>query len=158
MPTVNFAAAGDASGNDLIVVPAQWDLTNPSEDNGGIWPMPISSFQHFCVRVAAELSADINQSNNAAQTNFVNVTEDCCRPFRFLIGNPFERDIRARFVIGPLPRGYRVKVEAGGKKGNTLSLRPKEIRVATAQFVRPAGVEKERRTNDVVASITMRVR
>jgi hypothetical protein len=156
-PTVNFAAAGDASGNDLIVVPAQWDLTNPSEDNGGIWPMPISSFQHFCVRVAAELSADINQSNNAAQTNFVDVTEDCCRPFRFLIGNPFERDIRARFVIGPLPRGYRVKVEAGGKKGNTLSLRPKEIRVATAQFVRPARVEKERRTSDVVASITMRV-
>jgi hypothetical protein len=154
-PTVNFATAGDASGNDLIVVPAQWDLTNPSEDNGGIWPMPISSFQHFCVRVAAELSADINQSNNAAQTNFVDVTEDCCRPFRFLIGNPFERDIRARFVIGPLPRGYSVKVEAGGKDGNTLSLRPKEIRVATAQFVRPAGVEKERRTSDVVASISM---
>jgi WD40-like Beta Propeller Repeat len=156
-PTVNFATAGDGSGNDLIVVPAQWDLTNPSEDNGGIWPMPISSFEHFCVRVAAELSADINQSNNAAQTNFVDVTEDCCRRFRFLIGNPFERDIRTRFVIGPLPRGYSVKLEAGSKNRNTLSLRPKEIRVATAQFVRPAGVEKERRTSDVVASISMRV-
>jgi hypothetical protein len=156
-PTVNFATAGDASGNDLIVVPAQWDLTNPSEDNGGIWPMPISSFDHFCVRVAAEFSADINQSNNAAQTNFFDVTEDCCRRFRFLIGNPFERDIRARFVIGPLPRGYSVKLEAGGRNRNTLSLRPKEIRVATAQFVRPAGVETERRTSDVVASISMRV-
>jgi hypothetical protein len=156
-PTANFAAAGDASGNDLIVVPAQWDLTNPAEDNGGIWPMPISSFEHFCVRVAAELSADINQSNNAAQTNFVDVTDDCCRPFRFLIGNPFERDIRARLVVAPLPRGYRVKLEAGGEEGNTLSLRPKEIRVATAQFVRPAGFAKERRTSDVVASISMQV-
>jgi hypothetical protein len=156
-PTVNFAAAGNASGNDLIVVPAQWDLTNPTEDNGGIWPMPISSFEHFCVRVAAELSADVNQSNNAAQTNFVDVTDDCCRPFRFLIGNPFERDIKARLVVARLPRGYRVKVEAGGEEGNTLSLRPKEIRVATAQFVRPARFARQRRTSDVVASISMQV-
>jgi hypothetical protein len=156
-PALNFATAGDASGNDVIVVPAQWDLTNPSEDNGGLWPMPISSFQHFCVRVAAEFSADINQSNNVAQTNFVDVAEDCCRPFRFLIGNAFERDVRARLVIDPLPRGYSVKVEAGRKNRNTLLLRPKEIRVATAQFVRPAGVEKERRTSDVVGSISMRV-
>jgi hypothetical protein len=156
-PAVNFAAAGDPSGNDLIVIPAQWDLTNPTEDNGGIWPMPISSFEHFCVRVAAELSADINQSNNAGQTNFVDVTEDCCRPFRFLVGNPFERDIRARLVVAALPRGYSVKLEAGGEEENTLSLRPKEIRVATAQFVRPAGFAKERRTSDVVASISMQV-
>jgi hypothetical protein len=155
--TVNFAAAEDASGNDLIVVPTQWDLTNPAEDNGGIWPMPISSFEHFCVRVTAELSADVNQANNAAQSNFVDVTDDCCRPFRFLIGNPFERDIKARLVVARLPRGYRVKVEAGGEEGNTLSLRPKEIRVATAQFVRPARVAKQRRTSDVVASISMQV-
>jgi hypothetical protein len=163
-PTVNFAAAGDASGNDLIVVPAQWDLTNPTEDNGGIWPMPISSFQRFFVRVAAELSTDVNQSNNAAQTNFddvtaefVDVTADCCRPLRFLIGNPFESDIKARLVVAPLPRGYSVKFEGGGEEGNTLSLRPKEIRVVTAQFVRPARFAKERRTSDVVASISMQV-
>jgi hypothetical protein len=156
-PTVSFAAAGDASGKDVIVVPTQWDLTNPSEDNGGSWPMPISSFQHFCVRVTAELSADVNQSNNAAQTNFVDVTADCCRPFRFLIGNPFEHDIRARLVAAPLSRGYRVKLEEGGEEGNTLSLRPKEIRVGTAQFVRPARFARQRRTSDVVASISMLV-
>ena len=156
-PRVKFAAAGDASGNDLIVVPAQWDLTNPAEDNGGIWPMPISSFQHFCVRVTAELSADVNQSNNAAQSNFVDVSADCCRPFRFLIGNPFERDIRARLVVAPLPRGYRVKLEEASEEGSTLSLRPKEIRVATAQFVRPARLAKQRRTSDVVASISMQI-
>jgi hypothetical protein len=156
-PTVNFAAAGDASGNDLIVVPAQWDLTSPSEDNGGIWPMPISSFQHFCVTVNVELSADVNQSNNAAQTNFVDLTADCCRPFRFLVGNPFERDINARLVIDSLPKGYSVKLEGGGEQGNVLSLRPKEIRVATAEFVRPAGFAKLRRTHDVVASISMQV-
>jgi hypothetical protein len=157
-PTVNFAAAGDTSGNDLIVVPAPWDLTNPAEDNGGIWPAPISSFEHFCVRVGAELPADINQSNNAAQSNFVDVTKDCChRPLRFLIGNPLERAIRARLVIGPLPKGYSVTLDAGGEDRNALSLKPKEIRVATAQFVRPAEFAKERRTSDVVASISMQV-
>ena len=158
-PTVNFATARDASGNDLIVVPAQWDLTNPSENNGGIWPMPISAFQHFCVRVNVELSADVNQSNNAAQTNFVDLTADCCRPFRFLVGNPFERDIKARLVIDPLPNpGYSVKLEGGGgEQGNLFVLRPREIRVATAQFVQPAGFAKLPRTNDVVASISMQV-
>ena len=157
-PTVNFAAARDASGNDLMVVPAQWDLTNPSENNGGIWPMPISAFQHFCVKVDVELSADVNQSNNAAQTNFVDLTADCCRPFRFLVGNPFERDITARLVIDPLPKGYSVKLEGGGgEQGNPFVLRAREIRVATAQFVRPAGFAKRPRTNDVVASISMQV-
>ena len=157
-PTVNFAAARDASGNDLIVVPAQWDLTNPSENNGGIWPMPISAFQHFCVKVNVELPADVNQSNNAAQTNFVDLTADCCRPFRFLVGNPFERDVTARLVIGPLPKGYSVKREGGGgDQGNLFVLRSREIRVATAQFVRPAGFAKLPRTNDVVASISMQV-
>jgi hypothetical protein len=157
-PTVNFAAARDASGNDLMVVPAQWDLTNPSENNGGIWPMPISSFQHFCVKVDVELSADVNQSNNAAQTNFVDLTADCCRPFRFLVGNPFERDVTARLVIDPLPKGYNAKLEGGGgEQGSPFVLRAKEIRVATAQFVRSAGFAKRPRTNDVVASISMQV-
>jgi hypothetical protein len=149
-PMVNFAAAGE------VVVPAQWDLTSPSEDNGGIWPMPISSFQHFCVKVNVELSTDVNQSNNAAQTNFVDLTADCCRPFRFLIGNPFERDINARLVVDSLPQGYSVKLEGGGgEQGNVFFLRPREIGVATVEFVRPAGFAKLRRTNDVVASISM---
>jgi hypothetical protein len=156
--TVNFAAARDASGNDLMVVPAQWDLTNPSENNGGIWPMPISAFQHFSVKVDVELSADVNQSNNTAQTNFVDLTADCCRPFRFLVGNPFERDVTARLVIDPLPKGYSVKLEGGGgEQGNLFALRPRAIRVATAQFVRPAGFAKLPRTNDVVASISMQM-
>jgi hypothetical protein len=157
-PTVNFAAAGDPSGSDLIVVPTQWDLTTPSEDNGGLWPMPISSFQHFCVKVDIEFSADVNQSNNAAQTNFVDLTADCCRPFRFLIGNPFERDINARLVVDSLPKGYSVKIEGGGgEHGDVFFLRRREIRVATAEFVRPAGFAKLQTRNDVVASISMQV-
>jgi hypothetical protein len=157
-PTVNLAAAGDASGSDLVVVPTQWDLTNTSENNGGIWPMPISAFQHFCVKVDVELSADVNQSNNAAQTNFVDLTADCCRPFRFLVGNPFERDITARLVVGPLPKGYSVKLEGGdGEQGDLFVLRPREIRVASAEFVRPLGFAKLQRTNDVVASMSMQV-
>lgn len=157
-PTVNLAAAGDASGSDLMVVPTQWDLTNTSENNGGNWPMPISAFQHFCVKVDVELSADVNQSNNAAQTNFVDLTADCCRPFRFLVGNPFERDITARLVVAPLPKGYSVKLEGGGgEQGDLFVLRPREIRVASAEFVRPPRFAKLQRTNDVVASMSMQM-
>jgi hypothetical protein len=141
-----------------MVVPTQWDLTNTSENNGGIWPMPISAFQHFCVKVDVELSADVNQSNNAAQTNFVDLTADCCRPFRFLVGNPFERDITARLVVAPLPKGYSVKLEGGGgEQGDLFVLRPREIRVASAEFVRPPGFAKLQRTNDVVASMSMQM-
>jgi len=157
-PTVSLAAAGDASGSDLMAVPAQWDLTNPAENNGGIWPMPISAFQHFCVKVDVELSADVNQSNNTAQTNFVDLTADCCRPFRFLVGNPFERDITARLVVAPLPKGYSLKLEGGGgEQGDLFVLRPREIRVASAEFVRPRGLAKLQRMNDVVASMSMQV-
>ena len=117
-----------------MAVPAQWDLTNPAENNGGIWPMPISAFQHFCVKVDVELSADVNQSNNTAQTNFVDLTADCCRPFRFLVGNPFERDITARLVVAPLPKGYSLKLEGGGgEQGDLFVLRPREIRLALAE-------------------------
>ena len=61
-------------------------------------------------------------------------------------------------MIDPLPKGYSVKLEGGGgEQGNLFVLRPREIRVATAQFVRPAGFAKLPRTNDVVASISMQV-
>lgn len=155
-PTVNFAAAGDPAGDDRKEVPAQWDLTDPTENNGGAWPLGIGQFEHFCVRVAAEFAGDINQSNNNAQTNFVDVSASCCRPFRFLIGNPFDRDIRARMVVAPLPKGYSVRLR-GIEQGQVLSLRPKEIRVATLELARPPGFEYERRTQDVVASVSMQV-
>ena len=58
----------------------------------------------------------------------------------------------------PPPEGLqRNSSTPGARTRNALSLQPKEIRVATAQFVRPAEFAKERRTSDVVASISMQV-
>ena len=55
------------------VVPIDWDLTNLLDNNNGAWPRPIKDFDHFCVKVVLESSADINPKNNQAQNNFVNV-------------------------------------------------------------------------------------
>ncbi len=156
-PSVDFAQAGDPSGNDVKVVPADWDLTNLADTNGGLWPMPVSAFDHFCVKVSVEHPDDINLSNNNAQTNFFDVTtESLPLPLRFLVGNPFDRQIRARIVTASLPKGYGVRL-AGLSNDNTLTLRPREIRVATLTLVRPLDFEKQRRAQDVVASISMQV-
>jgi 3D (Asp-Asp-Asp) domain-containing protein len=70
---VDFAAAGDSAGNDVKVVPIDWDLTNTGDTNDGQWRMPVRAFDHFCVRVSVEFPADANQSNNKAQNNFFDV-------------------------------------------------------------------------------------
>lgn len=156
-PSVDFAQAGDPAGNDVKIVPVDWDLTNLADTNGGLWPMPISAFDHFCVKVSVEHPSDINLSNNNAQTNFFDVTtESHPLPLRFLVGNPFDRGIRAQLVTASLPKGYDVRL-AGLSKDNTLTLRPREIRVATMTLIRPPDFEKQRRAQDVVASISMQV-
>src|SRR5262249_50086615 len=106
-PSVDFAAAGDPSGNDVKEIPVDWDLTDLNDTNGGVWPMPISSFDHFCVVVSVEYPLDINLSNNNARTNFGNVST-AMGPLRFtfLIGNPFDQAVQARLVTSPLPKGY----------------------------------------------------
>jgi hypothetical protein len=153
--SLDIAAAGDPSGNDRKTVPADWDLTNLSDTNGGIWPQPISAFDHFCVRASAEYPGDINMSNNEAQTNFVDVSDSpAAPPFRFLIGNPFGRQIHAKLTVGQLPKGYGAHL-SDISLAKPLLLRPHEIRVATVDFTRPPDFRSERHIADVVASISM---
>ena len=80
------------------IIPVNWDLTDTSDDNGGLWPDPISHYDHFCVKVVIELPADVNQANNRAQNNFNDVMDSNggMGPFNFLVGNPIragKRDI-----------------------------------------------------------------
>jgi hypothetical protein len=166
MPMVDFAAAGDPSGNDLKVVPADWDLTNLTDTNGGIWPMPISAFDHFCVKVDIESSDDINLANNQAQTNFADVANAAGMGLSFLllVGNPFDQTINAQVEIGQLPAGYAASFQllhhhpsssVVSVEGETLTLNPGEIRVASLTLTRPASFMHERRTADVVADVSM---
>jgi hypothetical protein len=154
---VNFSAAGGASA--LQDVPALWDLTNLSFNGGsGQWGSnTIGMFDHFCVRVTVEFSGDINQSNNFAQNNFSDVADACCGPLRFLIGNPFERDISARLEVTGLPKGYNVRIRGIDDQDGLVRLKFKELRTASLDITRPAQFEKQRRTQDVVAHVSMLV-
>jgi hypothetical protein len=158
--SANFSALGGST--DLQEIPANWDLTNPAFNGStGQWGAnTIGMFDHFCVQVAVELSADVNQSNNWAQNNFVDVVDACCSPLRFLIGNPFDREIEARLVVAGLPKGYTATIRGtarGTEQPSVLRLKNKELQVATLELARPAQFDKEQRTQDVVAHVSMLV-
>jgi hypothetical protein len=158
-PTVSLAAAGDPSGNDLKVVPVDWDLTDLTDTNGGIWPAPIGAFDHFCVQVDIQSGDDINLANNHAQTNFVDVADaDGPGPIRFpvLVGNPLNESARLQLTQTPLPRGYTATLRVRGA-GKVLSLKPGETRVAELTLTRPLNFKNEKRPADVVANVSMLV-
>ncbi|MGA9018764.1 MAG: sialidase family protein [Candidatus Cybelea sp.] len=106
--TVNVPAGGAPQ-----IVPINWNLTNLSDTNGGIWPGPISAFNHFCVRVDIEYPSDINLSNNAAQTNFFDVTTSSAPlgPFKFIIGNPNNRAANLQLVT-EIPSDFQSTLKA----------------------------------------------
>jgi hypothetical protein len=146
--SANFTAS---SGQ---VIPINWFL-DPNDNNGGAWNgLKVSDFNHFCVQVNVAHAADINLSNNSAQNNFVDVTTGAMKPFKFLVGNPFKRDVRARLVLSDLPKGYAARLE-GVPPQDYISLKPGEMRLASLSLVRPPGYEREKRTRDVVASVSL---
>ena len=157
-PAVSLATAGDPSGDDLKVVPADWDLTDLTDTNGGVWPAPISDFDHFCVRVDIQSGDDVNLANNRAQTNFVDVSDagkSGPLGFQLLVGNPFEKPVRLQLMTTPLPRGYAAELRVAGMDNKFLTLNPREIRVASLILTRPPNFNKERLTTDVVANVSM---
>jgi hypothetical protein len=157
--TENFTAAGDASGNDHKTIPINWDLTNTADTNGGLWPQPVSAFEHFCVRVSVELASDVNMSNNGAQNNFVDVGDAAIQsPVRFMIGNPSrERVANARLVLD-LPKNVRAKVVGfPADTRETVRLKPGEIRIASVTFVPGEDYRKYPPAADVVASVSLEI-
>jgi hypothetical protein len=157
---VNFSPAG--GGNDDQIVPIDWDLTNTSDTNGGLWPQPINAYQHFCVKVVVELASDINQSNNAAQTNFFDVgtasTPIGSAPLNFIVAGPDKRMSKlpasARMIVGRLAKGFRAAVRVKGvdNPAKGFRLQVNETRNATVAFATP---KRYRSARDVVADITL---
>jgi hypothetical protein len=156
---LDFAAAGDLAGNDLKMAPVAWDLTDLSDTNGGAWPMPVSAFQHFCVKVSIEFPTDANMSNNAAQTNFFDVpTITTMSVVQFMVGNPFESESTARLILTSLPEGYRAELKGlDSKFGEPFTLKPREIRVVTVEFTPPPESAKRLPAADTVAEIGLRI-
>jgi hypothetical protein len=136
--TQTFSAMG--GGSDSAVIPIDWDLTNLNETNGGKWPQPISAYDHFCVQVNVEYGADINQSNNMAQTNFFDVgTAQGTAATNLLIGNPTKKKALAKVLVDKLPQGYSAVLRVRGvdNPAKGFVMEPGEVRVATVTFGAP---------------------
>jgi hypothetical protein len=156
--SLNFSAA--AGGSDSQIAAIDWDLTDLTDTNGGLWPAPISTFDHFCVQVWVEFASDINLSNNFAQNNFFDVTTSAApgnSPLSFLIFGP-EKERQefseAQVVISKLPEGFRASVAVKGvdepQKG--FRIRANEARLAEIRFLAPREYKSE---HDVVADVTL---
>ncbi|MEA2689166.1 MAG: hypothetical protein QOD51_1773 [Candidatus Eremiobacteraeota bacterium] len=136
------------------VVPTDWFL-DPNDTNGGAWGGHlVSEFDHFCVHVVVSSASDINVSNNAAYDNFVNVSARALKPMKFLVGNPFDRDVEATVVTDALPAGYAARI-SDIPEGGKISLKRGEVRLASIALSRPPDYETQRRERDVVANASL---
>ncbi len=111
---VSLSASGSTGDEKSIEV--EWDLTDLTENNGGLWPYPVDQFDHFCVRVVVSHNNDSNGANNDAQNNFTNVELSAGESggFSFMAVNPGERDARASMIFSKIPREWQIEV--GGIK------------------------------------------
>jgi hypothetical protein len=126
----------DLTPGASAVVAVNWDMTNTADTNGGAWPAPLSTFDHFCVKVTINLPSDVNQANNLAQNNFFDVGFGGFGPTAFLIGNPFERAEEAVLRL-EAPKGWRAKLEGVEAFGRPFKLAGRELKVARISFVGP---------------------
>jgi hypothetical protein len=126
------------AGTD-VVVPIDWDLTDPHEDNGGVWPHSISMFTHFCVQVLIEDPNDPKPGNNAAQSNFDDVKAGpTAMSFAFLVGNPGEQPAEGVLHLSELPEGFAAEIiETDLVPGVPFAMEPGELRVAWLRFTAP---------------------
>jgi len=136
MKTIGTVAQ-DFTPGQTIVVPIDWDLTDLSDTNGGLWPAPISTFSHFCVQVTVTLASDVNQGNNFAQNNFFDVETgfSIFGESAFLVGNPFEREVEARLNL-KVPKGYAARV-IGVPANEPFKLKGNEIKLAVIHVDSP---------------------
>lgn len=126
--------------NETKVVPIDWDLTDTTDTNGGLWPAPISDFEHFCLKVTVELVADSNQANNTAQNNFDDVvlSGGGMGPFRFIVGNPSDEHEGEFRLDVEVPEGYKVRFPDSEFLSRPFKLGRGEIRVANVEFLPPS--------------------
>ena len=107
--TVNLDAAGTSSAEKEIEV--QWDLSDLTENNGGLWPAPVAFFSHFCVRISVVYPYDITPTNNWTQHNLANImSSSACPPFYLLVANTDDEAIENQIEVTSIPENWRLKL------------------------------------------------
>ena len=128
-----------------------------TDTNGGRWPMPVSAFQHFCVRVAITYPSDVNQGNNNAQTNFFNVTRAMALrglSERFLLGNPYKASAIAK-LVAQAPKGILIHVSGFASLDKPFKLPANKLYVEKLSLKADPHFVKARHLRDVFADISL---
>lgn len=139
-------------------VEVQWDLSNLTEDNGGVWPAPLAYFNHFCVKVTLNYPP-------SAQHNYFNVLSSSpCAAIPMMIANTGAKEAKAEFLTRPVKEwnvGIRGLVGPEATKEKTgesallghVSLKPGEARFITLKISPPPGTVHERQDVQVAVRI-----
>jgi hypothetical protein len=124
-------------------VEVSWDLSDLSEDNGGLWPAPLSHWDHFCVRVAVWQTGGI-APHAAVQHNFFNIVSSSpFAPLPIVVANS-EREVkRCSITVRRLPEKWKLLVRGFGERvavvypqgGLRFALKPGEEKYLTVTVV-----------------------
>jgi hypothetical protein len=107
--SVDLGSSGTADGEKELEV--QWDLSDVTDTNGGLWPYPLGAFNHFCVQVQLTLAGDGDFSNNFAQSNFGNVISASPFPIiPMLVANSDPEPKTYELVAQQLPEKWGVRL------------------------------------------------
>ena len=155
---LTLPATGTPSSEQQTEV--QWDLSDLSDTNGGLWPLPLGAFNHFCVEVQLT-------PGNSTQSNFSNVismsplpvvpilvsnSDPVPRTFEIVATLPERWALRLRGLERPR-RGtdkdmaaLNVKTDEKALSSNArvkIALEAGESRLVTVSIVKPEGQQKE---------------
>jgi len=114
--SIDLGASGTAGGEKELEV--QWDLSDTTDTNGGLWPYPLGAFNHFCVQVQLTLAGDSDLSNNFAQSNFGNVISMSPFPvIPMLVANSDPEQKTYELVAQQLPDRWGLRLRGLEKEG-----------------------------------------
>jgi hypothetical protein len=155
--SVTLGPSTSATGQ--LQTEVQWDLSDVTDTNGGLWPLPLGAFNHLCVQVQLT-------PGNWTQSNFGNVISASPFPIApLLVVNSDPEPRTYEIVAQHLPDKWSLRLRgiekprtdkeaaAGGKREEhtvgrgdkvKITLEAGERRFLTLAIVNPEGRLKER--------------
>lgn len=128
---VTLGAAGSPTAQQQTEV--AWDLSDVTDTNGGLWPLPLGAISHFCVSVYLT-------PGNSAQNNFSNVIS--ASPFPVvpvLVVNSDSEPRKYEIVAQNLPKDWSLDlygiVRRGSNARDAENTKPPIHRVAAGDKV-----------------------
>jgi hypothetical protein len=135
--SITLGPSGSATGQ--LQTEVQWDLSDITDTNGGLWPFPLGAFNHLCVQVQLT-------PGNGTQSNFGNIVS----------ASPFP--IATLLVVNsdPEPKTYEIVAQHLPEKWS-LRLRGAEKRRGDKDGAKGASKEREERvvSGDEKVKITL---